>query len=42
MFEDTFDLDSFDVADYSDHHWDDYTEEKVGELDDNDLHDLED
>ena len=36
------DIDSFDVAAYSDHHWDDYTEEKVGELDDNDLHDLED
>ena len=42
MFEDTFDLDSFDVEAYSDSHWDDYTDEKVGELDDNDLNDLED
>jgi hypothetical protein len=42
MFEDTFDLDSFDVEAYADKSWDEYTEDKIGELDDKDCHDLED
>lgn len=39
---DDFDLDSFDVEAYADNSWDDYTDEKVGELSDDDCHDLED
>lgn len=35
-------LDFFDVEAYADKSWDEYTDEKVGELSDADLHDLED
>ena len=40
MFEDTFDLDSFDVEDYADHSWDN-DDDIVGLLDENDCRELE-